>query len=157
MEESIIALKAGKDKDMKDQEDLLTLAMSGRVLTSDRLKTYSPLSFAYIGDAVFELLVRTMIVTRGNTKASRYHHEAIRYVNAKAQADLAGAILPELNDEEMKIYRRGLNAKPATTAKNQTKKDYRKATALETLIGYLYLRGDNERILSLLQMGFGIE
>ncbi|MBQ9155587.1 MAG: ribonuclease III [Eubacterium sp.] len=123
------------------------------VLSEDQLKTYSPLSFAYIGDAVYELIIRTVIVTRGNTRPGRYHKEAISYVNAAAQADLIKKIKPALSQEELAIFRRGCNAKPATTAKNQTRHDYRIATGFEALVGYLYLRGRTDRILELVELG----
>lgn len=122
-------------------------------LSNDRLKTYSPLTFAYIGDAVYELIIRTRIATKGNTKPGRLHNEAIQYVNASAQTALMEKIKPLLTKEESTIYHRGLNAKPATMAKNQTRHDYRIATGFETLIGYLYLSGRQERINELLEYG----
>lgn len=122
-------------------------------LSKDRLKTYSPLTFAYIGDAVYELIIRTHIVAKGNTRPNRLHKEAISYVNAAAQTALMERIEPLLNQEESTIYHRGLNAKPATTAKNQTRHDYRIATGFETLIGYLYLSGQQQRIYQLLEYG----
>lgn len=122
-------------------------------LTGEQLRTYSPLSFAYIGDVVYELVIRTMIVTRGNTRPSRYHRETIGYVNASAQTALMEAILPALTEEEMRVYRRGLNAKPASAPKNQSHHDYRIATGFETLMGYLYLSGQMGRILHLIRMG----
>jgi ribonuclease-3 family protein len=134
-------------------KDFLKINTQGVSLTKDQLRTYSPLSFAYIGDAVYELVIRTMVVCRGNMNSNRYHREAIRYVNASAQKDLMEAILPSLTEEEMKIYRRGQNAKPATTAKNQSRRDYHIATGFETLMGYLYLAGRTDRILELIQDG----
>ena len=134
-------------------EEFLQINSRGASLTKDQLRTYSPLSFAYIGDVVYELVIRTMIVSRGNMNSNRYHREAIRYVNASAQKDLLEAILPSLTEEEKKIYRRGQNAKPATTAKNQSRRDYHIATGFETLMGYLYLAGRTDRILELIQDG----
>jgi ribonuclease-3 family protein len=134
-------------------KEFLKIAGKEATLTEEQLRTYSPLSFAYIGDVVYELVIRTMIVSRGNMNSNRYHHEAIRYVNASAQKDLMEAILPSLSEEEMKIYRRGQNAKPATTAKNQSRRDYHIATGFETLMGYLYLAGRTDRILELIQDG----
>ena len=117
------------------------------------IKTYSPLTFAYIGDDVFDLVIRTIVVNRGNTSPNKLHNMVIRYVSAKAQAKMYDAINPLLNDEEQDVLRRGRNSKPHTKAKNASSADYMKATALETLIGYLYLRDDMERIFELIKIG----
>jgi ribonuclease-3 family protein len=123
-------------------------------LTEEEIKTYSPLSFAYIGDAVFDLIVRTMITTRGNTKPNKYHREVIGYVNAAAQAKFVKKIKPLLTEDEQKILKRGKNAKSPTTAKNQTYQDYRMATGFEALVGYLYLTGQMDRIMTLMNACF---
>ena len=117
------------------------------------IKTYSPLTFAYIGDDVFDLVIRTIVVNKGNTSPNKLHNMVIRYVSAKAQAKMYDAINPLLNDEEQDVLRRGRNSKPHTKAKNASSADYMKATALETLIGYLYLRDDMERIFELIKIG----
>lgn len=117
------------------------------------IKTYSPLTFAYIGDDVFDLVIRTIVVNKGNTSPNKLHNTVIRYVSAKAQAKMYDAINPLLNDEEQDVLRRGRNSKPHTKAKNASSADYMKATALETLIGYLYLRDDMERIFELIKIG----
>lgn len=117
------------------------------------IKTYSPLTFAYIGDDVFDLVIRTIVVNKGNTSANKLHNMVIRYVSAKAQAKMYDAISSLLNDEEQDVLRRGRNSKPHTKAKNASSADYMKATALETLIGFLYLRDDMERIFELIKIG----
>ena len=117
------------------------------------IKTYSPLTFAYIGDDVFDLVIRTIVVNKGNTSPNKLHNTVIRYVSAKAQAKMYDAINPLLNDEEQDVLRRGRNSKPHTKAKNASSADYMKATALETLIGYLYLKNDMERIFELIKTG----
>ena len=117
------------------------------------IKTYSPLTFAYIGDDVFDLVIRTIVVNKGNTSPNKLHNTVIRYVSAKAQAKMYDAINPLLNDEEQDVLRRGRNSKPHTKAKNASSADYMKATALETLIGYLYLKDDMERIFELIKTG----
>ncbi len=117
------------------------------------IKTYSPLTFAYIGDDVFDLVIRTIVVNKGNTSPNKLHNMVIHYVSAKAQAKMYDAINPLLNDEEQDVLRRGRNSKPHTKAKNASSADYMKATALETLIGYLYLRDDMERIFELIKIG----
>ena len=117
------------------------------------IKTYSPLTFAYIGDDVFDLVIRTIVVNMGNTSPNKLHNMVIRYVSAKAQAKMYDAINPLLNDEEQDVLRRGRNSKPHTKAKNASSADYMKATALETLIGYLYLKNDMNRIFELIKTG----
>lgn len=117
------------------------------------IKTYSPLTFAYIGDDVFDLVIRTIVVNKGNTSPNKLHNTVICYVSAKAQAKMLDAINSLLNDEEQDILRRGRNSKPHTKAKNASSADYMKATALETLIGYLYLKNDMERIFELIKTG----
>ncbi|MBR0410846.1 MAG: ribonuclease III [Eubacterium sp.] len=148
MEKSI---KAGSQPSF--MEEFITGTGRRAALTPEEVRSYSPLSFAYIGDAVYELVIRTAIVSRCNTKPDRYHHETIRYVNAAAQAELMKKITPLLTQAELVYYRRGLNARPATTAKNQSRRDYRYATALEVLTGYLYLTGQTERIITLISRG----
>lgn len=126
-------------------------------LKEQDIKMYSALSFAYIGDAVYDLIVRTMITTQGNTKPNKYHREVVQYVNAKAQTDFMEKIKPVLSEEEKTIFKRGKNAKSPTTAKNQTHHDYRIATGFEALIGYLYLTGRIDRIMELMQICFDPE
>lgn len=120
------------------------------------IRTYSPLTLAYIGDSIYDLVIRTVVVMRGNAPANKLHHYTIRYVNAAAQAILVDALLPELTEEEQVILRRGRNAKPYTKARHATMAEYKKATALETLMGYLYLTGQEERMLQLIRRGMDI-
>ena len=115
------------------------------------IRTYSPLTLAYIGDAVFDLVIRTVVVERGNTSANKLHHKTVTYVNARVQARMIEALMDELTEEEQTVYRRGRNAKSYTTAKNATVIEYRKATGFEALCGYLYLTGKQERMLSLVK------
>ncbi|NBH83097.1 ribonuclease III [bacterium C-53] len=116
-------------------------------------KEYSPLALAFIGDAVYSLVIRTIIVDRGNVPVNRLHKETTSLVKAEAQAAVAEALHPLLTQEEEAIYRRGRNAKSGSSAKNASIQDYRKATGMEALTGYLYLKGDMERIVTLLKMG----
>lgn len=117
------------------------------------LKNYSPLTLAFIGDAVYSLVVRTIVVDRGNVPVNRLHKETSFLVQAGSQAALAEALLPFLTEEEEAVYRRGRNAKSGSSAKNASIQDYRKATGMEALTGYLYLKGDMERIVTLLRKG----
>ena len=120
------------------------------------IRTYSPLTLAYIGDAVFDLVIRTVVVERGNTPANKLHHKTVTYVNARVQARMIEALMDELTEEEQMIYKRGRNAKSYTTAKNATVIEYRKATGFEALCGYLYLTGKQERMLSLIKKAISL-
>lgn len=135
-----------------------SLSLSSRIrelfgLKEVDMKAYSPLTLAYIGDAAYELVIRTMVVEKGNRQASQLHRLATSYVKAQAQAAMIEALEPELTEEELAIYKRGRNAKSYTSAKNASILDYRKATGLEALIGYLYLSGREERVLFLIKEG----
>lgn len=117
------------------------------------LRTYSPLTLAYIGDAVYDLVMRTLVVKQGNAQTNKLHKRVSQLVKASAQAELADRILPMLTPEEEQVYKRGRNAKPYSTAKNASLADYNKATGLEALTGYLYLKEDTKRIVDLIKMG----
>lgn len=117
------------------------------------LRTYSPLVLAYMGDAVYELVIRTVLVKRTNMQVQRLHKKASSLVKAEAQAELIERIMPLLTEEELTIYKRGRNAKSYTKAKNATMLNYRKATGMEALTGYLYLKKDTERLLDLVWEG----
>ena len=117
------------------------------------LRTYSPLTLAFVGDCVFDLIIRTVIVERANRSPHDLHKLKSAIVKAKTQAELGEVLQEYLEQEELDIYRRGRNAKSGTTAKNATVGDYRKATALETLLGYLFLKNQEDRILYLVKTG----
>ncbi len=118
------------------------------------IRSFSPLTLAYIGDCVYELIVRTIVVERGNRQPQKLHKESAGFSKAGTQCRIYDALLPELSEEEADILKRGRNAHFHTKAKNATPGEYRKATALEALIGYLYLTGRLERVLELLRKGF---
>ena len=111
----------------------------------------APLILAHIGDAIYEVVIRTITLSKGNRPVEKVHKEAISYVNAKTQADAADILLPMLTEEETDIYKRGRNAKANTKAKNASIGDYRKATGFEALMGYLYLKGETDRMLDLIK------
>ncbi|MCM1282536.1 MAG: ribonuclease III [Roseburia sp.] len=115
------------------------------------IRSYSPLTLAYIGDEVFDLVIRSLVVGRGNTRPNKLHQRTSRIVRASTQAQIAEFLLPELTGEEADIYRRGRNANSPTMAKNATVADYRRATGLEALVGYLYLTDRFERLLELIK------
>lgn len=117
------------------------------------VRTYSPLTLAFMGDCVFEIVIRSIVVGRGNRQAGSLHKTKSSVVNAKVQARMVEALMEELTEEERAVYKRGRNAKPHTVAKNASVNDYRKATGLEALFGYLYLSGQEDRILELTKRG----
>lgn len=140
-------------------EEIVTLpGLPDYMKTALKLKpvdagTYSPLALAYIGDAVYELLIRTRVVNRGSMQVNKMHKISANLVKAKTQADLIKVLQEELTSQEEAIYKRGRNARSATTAKNATMIDYRMATGFEALIGYLYLDEQYERLLALVHDG----
>lgn len=117
------------------------------------IKTYSPLVLAYIGDGIYDIIIRTIMVAKGNSQPNKLHKRTSQLVKASAQSAMIEAILDELTEEELKIYKRGRNAKSSTMAKNATMVDYRRATGFEALMGYLYLQGQLKRIIDLIQSG----
>lgn len=92
------------------------------------IRTYSPLTLAYIGDAIYDLVIRTIVVERGNRSANNLHKKTVTYVNARVQAKMIDALESELTEEETAVYHRGRNAKSYTAAKNASVIEYRKAT-----------------------------
>ena len=121
--------------------------------TKQDIKSFSPLTLAYIGDCVYELVIRTVIVEKGNKQPEKLHREASGFSKAGTQCKIYEALREEVSAEEADILRRGKNAHFHTKAKNATVIEYRKATALEALLGYLYLTGRMERVLALLKLG----
>lgn len=117
------------------------------------VRSYSPLTLAYIGDAVYELVIRSVVVERANRAANELHKRTVRFVKAEVQAAMIEALQEELTEEELSVYRRGRNAKSNTSAKNASIQDYRKATGFEALMGYLYLSGQSDRMLYLIRTG----
>lgn len=117
------------------------------------IRSYSPLTLAFLGDCVFEIIIRTVIVERGNRPPNRLHKDKAKIVNAATQARVIEVLEEELTEEERNVYHRGRNAKSYTSAKNASITDYRKATGLEALCGYLYLQGRMDRVLELVKNG----
>ena len=119
-------------------------------------KAYSPLGLAYIGDAVYEIAVRTLVISEGNMSVNKYHKKSSSLVKASAQAGVYDNIKEKLTDEEAAVYKRGRNAKSATAAKNASIVEYRMATGVEALIGYLYLSGRTARASELIKIGLDV-
>lgn len=122
-------------------------------LSSKDWKLYSPLTLAYLGDAVYEMVIRTICVKRTNMQTQKLHRKVTGYVSAKAQAKMMDALIGELTEEEESIYRRGRNSKPYAKAKNASMEEYLKATGFEALVGYLYLQKEYERMNALIAHG----
>ena len=125
-------------------------------MEESRLKTYSPQTLAFLGDAVYSLYMREYVVSNANCPAHKLHTRTVKYVSAPAQARAIEAIEPELNEEEHEIYRRGLNTKTANSAKNSSIEDYHKATGFEALMGWLKLKGEDNRIKELIEKAIEI-
>lgn len=117
------------------------------------IKSYSPLTLAYIGDGIYDLIIRTLVVNKGDKQVQKLHLETSALVNAGTQSKMMRVLQEQLTEEEHAIYKRGRNAKSVSPAKNQSVTDYRRATGFEALLGYLYLKKDWERILNLVKMG----
>jgi len=115
---------------------------------------YSPLTLAYMGDCAYEIVIRTLLVHKGNTHVDRLNKRASNLAKAATQSQMIGAIQESLTEEELTIYKRGRNAKSYTSAKNASINDYRRATGFEALIGWLYLKGEFQRMTELIRLGF---
>lgn len=141
---------AGEQKNQDSLSERIQEAFPGK---RQMLESYSPLTLAYIGDAIYDLVIRTVVVGRANRPANILHHITVKYVSAGAQARIVTALLERFTQEEQEVYRRGKNAKPHTTAKNASPGDYRKATGFEAVLGWLYLKNEMERVLELVREG----
>ena len=128
-----------------EQEQLLTYIKKQFELKEADINAYSPLTLAYIGDSIYDLVIKTIVVERANCAANKLHQQASALVKAQTQAQMADFLQDYMTEEEQAIYKRGRNAKSYTTAKNASVADYRKATGLEAVFGYLYLKGQSER------------
>ncbi len=118
--------------------------------------SYSPLTLAYMGDCVYEMTIRTLLVSRGNAPVNTLNRKASNLAKASSQSRMISALIEAeaLTEEEIAVYKRGRNAKSFSTAKNATVNDYRRATGYEALIGWLYLSGRSRRALEIIKLGF---
>lgn len=137
------------------EESLSLLGAIRKKFVCDRvdIRTYSPLTLAFVGDCIYDLVIRTIVVERGNTAPGVLHTKKSSIVKAQAQAAQADALMEELTAEEQAVYRRGRNAHSHSVAKNASIGDYRKATGLEALYGFLYLTDQTDRLLWLIAKG----
>ena len=121
-------------------------------LSEPQARMYSPLTLAFLSDAVYSLLVRNMLSLSANKPTGKLHKESIQYVNAAFQAQMIRELLPVLTEDETSVFKRGRNAHSSHSPKNQSDADYRYATGLEALYGYLYLCGNTERIKEIFEL-----
>ena len=142
------------EEGIRDVSGFQTLCREALRLKEMDPGTYSPLALAYIGDAVYELIVRTMVISHGSIQVNKMHKKSASLVNAGTQAEMIRLMMEELTEEETAVYKRGRNAESVTTAKHATVVDYRTATGFEALCGYLYLMGRLERLVTLISHGF---
>ena len=137
-------------------KDVHSLDLAAKICDTFELKgqepgQYSPLALAYIGDGIYDLVIRTMVVEQGNARANQLHRKVSAMVKAATQAQMIHVIEPLLTEKEQAVYHRGRNAKSYTKAKNASMIDYRCATGFEALMGYLYLDHQTDRILELVK------
>lgn len=117
------------------------------------VRAYSPLTLAYIGDSIYDLIIKSLVINQGNKQVNKLHQDTSSLVQASAQSRMMRTIQEHLTEEEHAIYKRGRNAKSVSPAKNQSVTDYRRATGFEALMGYLYLNKDWKRMLDLVKIG----
>lgn len=148
----------GKTMEVKDGKSGLEIGLDAYIRQRFRLpdvdvRTYSPLTLAFIGDGIYDLIIRSIIVGEGNTRASQLHQHTSHLVKAHSQSAMLEYMFPHMTEEENAVYKRGRNAKSPTMAKNATMTDYRRATGFEALMGYLYLTDQFDRLVDLVRIG----
>lgn len=142
------------EKGIAENGDFLAIIKEEFHLPKNDTKSYSPLVLAYMGDCIFDLIIRTILISRGNRQTYKIHKESSTFVKAASQAALIESIADALTEEELAIYKRGRNATPHTVPKNANIMDYKKATGLEAVMGYLYMENNMVRALELVKLGF---
>jgi ribonuclease-3 family protein len=146
MEESV--------KTTQEAADILMDQLKEALMLQDvDVRSYSPLALAWIGDAVYEVLIRTKVMNHGSMQVNKMHKKGSSLVKAGTQAELVKILSSQFTEEEEKVYKRGRNAKAVTSAKNATMIDYRMATGFEALVGYLYLTRQTDRLIQLVHDG----
>ena len=123
------------------------------VLPFRPLESYSPLALAFIGDSIYDVMIKSIVLAQGNRQVQKLHLATRAYVQAAAQSEMMRVIQEVLTPEETAIYKRGRNAKSLSAAKNASITDYRRATGFEALLGYLYMKKDYGRMTELVKLG----
>ena len=142
---------ARKNKDFARADEIRDQLLEQGIVLKDTRE-----GVKWSGDAIYEIVIRTIVMSAGNMSVNKYHKKSSSMVKASAQKEVFEKIEPFLTDEEMAVYKRGRNSKSGSVAKNASMMDYRKATGVEALVGYLYLAGDMDRIIELIGIGFDL-
>lgn len=137
-------------------EEILDCLLKPFNIERKEAKEFSPLVLAYIGDAVYELIVRSILVSMGNRPVNKLNKDATSLVKAGAQSEIIKLISDNLSEEEYTVFKRGRNSSPHTMAKNASMTDYKYATGFEALIGFLYLDNRCDRALELVKLGIDL-
>ncbi len=132
--------------------DLFNIIKEKMQLEEINITDYSPLTLAYIGDGIYEIVIRTIIVDEANRQVNKIHKAASGLVKAGTQAKMIHLIMDDLTEDEIQIFKRGRNAKAVTRAKNASMSEYRRATGFEALMGWLYLSGQSDRMMDLIML-----
>lgn len=132
--------------------DLFYIIKEKMQLEEINITDYSPLTLAYIGDGIYEIVIRTIIVDEANRQVNKIHKAASGLVKAGTQAKMIHLIMDDLTEDEIQIFKRGRNAKAVTRAKNASMSEYRRATGFEALMGWLYLSGKSDRMMDLIML-----
>lgn len=141
------------EEELRRETDLFSCMDRQFQMKTVDIREYSPLTLAYIGDSIYDLIVKSIVINAGNKPVQKLHRETSALVQASAQSEMMRAIQEHLTAEELSVYKRGRNSKSVSPAKNQSVTDYRRATGFEALLGYLYLNREWERMTALVKMG----
>ena len=141
------------EKSLNFEENLTRNIWQNLELAQVEPRQLSPLVLAYIGDSIYDLVIRTYLISLGNMPVNKINRHACSLVKAETQSKLIGILEEQLTENELSVYKRGRNAKSYTSAKNATIGDYRRATGFEALMGYLYLDGQYDRLTKLVHTG----
>lgn len=133
--------------------DLVKCIYEGLDMKHTEPSQLSPLVLAYIGDSIYDLVIKTWVIEQGNMQVNKLNKKTSSIVKAESQSAMIGVIEPMLSEHEEAVYKRGRNANSYTSAKNASIGDYRRATGFEALMGYLYLSGQYERMMELVKAG----
>lgn len=137
-------------------EEILDYLLKPFNIERKEAREFSPLVLAYIGDAVYELIIRSILVSMGNRPVNKLNKDATSLVKAGAQSEIVKLISDKLSEEEYTVFKRGRNSSPHTMAKNASMTDYKYATGFEALIGFLYLDNRCDRALELVKLGIDL-
>lgn len=152
MEESVKG-ESLQMQESAEKENLTECLQRNMQLGKVEPRQMSPLVLAYIGDSIYDLVIRTYLLNQGNMPVNKINRHACKLVKAETQSKIIGVLEEQLTQDEIVVYKRGRNAKSYTSAKNATIGDYRRATGFEALMGYLYLDGKFDRLTALVHTG----